>query len=58
MTKVKLDLTHDDLNTLTLAADAKRGQLTKVPKEALKAILIDYSRLIKYIGRDNLEGVL
>lgn len=58
MNKVRLECSHEALHKLGLATETKRGTMIKVPKDALIALLIDHGRLIKYIGRDNLEGIL
>lgn len=53
--KVKLDTTPDQFHGLHTQAQSK-GKAVRVDRAALASILIDHSRLINYIGTDNLEG--
>jgi hypothetical protein len=58
MGKLKLELTHDALHTLSMSGQTKRGTHIRIPKALLEKLLIDHTRLINYVGRDNLEGHL
>lgn len=57
--KVTLTCTLDQYHALSLAADTKRGTLTKVDAGALRALLLDHGRLIKYAkDQEAVEGYL
>jgi hypothetical protein len=53
--RISLELTNDELHTLALLGQTKRGTLTKVPKALLNRLLIDHGRLIRYCKE---QGVL
>jgi hypothetical protein len=57
MSKVRLELTPDELHSLSLLGQTKRGTLTKVPKALLNKLLVDHGRLVRYVKEaGQLEG--
>jgi len=43
-----LELSPDDLHTLAISAETKRGTHVRIPKALIKKMMVDHTRLVQY----------
>lgn len=48
MKHITLELSPEDLHTLALSAETKRGTHVRIPKALIKKMMVDHTRLVQY----------